>query len=114
MSTENNNDKLLDNIRSELDQSVDGLDAATHSRITQARHRALDGPASRIRPGKLAPLGAALAVCVLVAVVSLAPESRLEPTPSLNDLELLSNVEDLELLEELEFYEWLEEYELPT
>ena len=114
MNAENDNDELLENIRAELDTSAEAVDAATRSKITQARHRALEVQTEPVRVNKLAPLGAALAVCVLVALVSLAPDPGLEPGPGLSELELLSNVEDLELLEELEFYEWLDEYELPT
>ena len=114
MKSETDKDKLLNDIRAELDTSAEALDAATRSKITQARHAALEGRTSKAGLNRLAPLAAALAVCVLVTVISLAPESGLEPGPSLNEFELLSNAEDLELLEELEFYEWLEEYELPT
>jgi hypothetical protein len=98
-----------------FDDSVAGLDAATRSRLTQARHRALEEATSRRDRGwrsALVPAGtvAATALVAWLVVWQSPPGSDAVPAESLTDLELLLGEEDLEMLdEELEFYGWLEE-----
>ena len=103
-----------------FDDSVGAIDAATRSRLTQARYRALQ----ELEPGRragwlgswrlpLAPAGAlaavALAALLLVWRGQLPPDARLEGPP-VADLDILLGDEDLEMLDEdLEFYAWLEE-----
>jgi hypothetical protein len=96
-----------------FDESVAGLDAATRSRLTQARYRALEElkPArSRRLSFTLVPAGT-LAATALVAWFMVQPvvDDGLQVT-SVDDLEILLAEEDLEMLDEdLEFYGWLEE-----
>jgi hypothetical protein len=98
-----------------FDDSVAALDAATRSRLTQARHRALE-ERQVVRGGgwrwALMPAGA-VAATALVAwfTVWQAPPARdAVQSAALDDLEILLSEEDLEMLdEELEFYGWLEE-----
>jgi hypothetical protein len=98
-----------------FDDSVAALDAATRSRLTQARYKAL-GSRSTV-PARdwrwaLAPAGtvAAAALVVWLTVWQAPPASDAVRTTSLGDLEILLGEEDLEMLdEELEFYGWLEE-----
>jgi hypothetical protein len=98
-----------------FDDSVAALDAATRSRLTQARHRALEERAAVRDAGwrrSLLPIGA-LAATVLIAWLAVwqRPPSGDEVSAApLADLEILLGEEDLEMLdEELEFYGWLEE-----
>lgn len=98
-----------------FDQSVGSIDAATRSRLTQARHRALQQlERPRTRAGWLwAPAGglalAALAAVMLFERGGPAPEVGLQAS-TLDDLEILLGDQDLEMLdEEIEFYAWLEE-----
>ena len=97
-----------------FDDSVAGLDAATRSRLTQARHRALEErTAGRDRGWRwsLIPAGA-LAATALVAwfTIGQVPVRDTVQSESLADLEILLGEEDIEMLdEELEFYGWLEE-----
>ena len=114
MSEKQNNEIFIDNIQFQLDASVDGIDAATQSRITQARHRALEQKAKSSRIALWIPAGALASVCVAVVMFLLVSTSVVEETAPIDDFDLITNIDDLELLEELEFYEWLEEYELPT
>jgi hypothetical protein len=101
-----------------FDASVGELDAATRSRLTRARGRALEelATSSAARwPGvwksPLLPAGA-VAAAVLAALLVVTLRST-DPQPvevaALADLELLLGEEDLEMIEELEFYAWLEE-----
>ena len=95
-----------------FDESVAGLDAATRSRLTRARHRALEELApkrSRVWNLWLVPAGTLAATALVAWVVFQGPE----PGPEgdwLGDIEILAAEEDLEMLDEdLDFYEWLEE-----
>jgi len=100
-----------------FDRSVAALDAATRSRLTQARHRALaELSKSGARRGwqwSLVPAGAvAAATLVAVAVLVLQRNdsvgTQLASSPT--DMEILLGEEDLEMYdEEIEFYAWLEE-----
>jgi hypothetical protein len=91
-----------------LDESIARLDGRTLSRLTQARHAALDSlqrPARR-RWSLLFPAGAAAAAAVL-AVVLWSGSTRVEPSPA-DDLEMLadSDAPDFAEGDDLEFYEW--------
>lgn len=99
-----------------FDASVDALDAATRSRLTRARVRALEtlsAPrASKRHVRWLVPAGAAAAAAFAAWLVLVSPRERAaEPlqAAALSDLEVLLAEEALEMIEELEFYAWLEE-----
>ncbi|HZF28630.1 MAG TPA: hypothetical protein VE907_05915 [Gammaproteobacteria bacterium] len=107
-----------------FDDSVGALDAATRSRLTQARYRALQELAAgrrsawlgwlRLPTSPLAPAGAlaavALAALLLVWRAELLPSEAILEGPPVADLDILLGDEDLEMLDEdLEFYAWLEE-----
>ncbi len=97
-----------------FDDSVAAIDAATRSRLTQARYRALEeraSPRGRGWRSALVPAGAVAATALVAWLVvwQSPPTSAVQGTP-LADLEILLGEEDLEMLdEELEFYGWLEE-----
>ena len=98
-----------------FDDSVAALDAATRSKLTQARYRALEEQASARDRGwrsSLMPAGTAAATAlVALLVVWQAPQGpRVPDSEPLSDLEILLGEEDLQMLdEEIEFYGWLEE-----
>jgi hypothetical protein len=95
-----------------FDESVAGLDAATRSRLTQARYRALEERRPKRSRGwgfTLVPAGT-LAATALVAWFMLPQGPVGLQVTSFDDLEVLLAEEDLEMLgEDLEFYGWLEE-----
>ena len=100
-----------------LEESAARLDGRTLSRLTQARHAALD---QLQRPARTwlrsyVPAGAAAAVAVLAVVMwSGGPGSGVEPnatraTNPLEDIELLADADAPDFAddgEDLEFYEW--------
>jgi len=118
MSDEKKVDRFEEHTKRVFDESVAALDAATRSRLTQARHRALEGRASARSRGwqwsPLAPVGTLAAAALVVWLTigqppPVADDTRLQ-VATLGDLELLLAEEDLEMLdEELDFYGWLEE-----
>jgi hypothetical protein len=107
-----------------LEDSVARLDGATRSRLTQARHRALEqldggrsGFWSRLLAGPrlLAPVGAVAAVVALSAVLWVArpdgapvAEGVVAAAGNFEDIDLLADSDALAAMseEDPEFYEW--------
>lgn len=97
--------------REVFEDSLDRLDGRTRSRLTQARHAALD----ELKRGHArarwlwAPAGG-LAAAALVAVVLLGRPSLQSENgaPPLDELEAAAG-ENIELLQDVEFYAWLAE-----
>jgi negative regulator of sigma E activity len=97
-----------------LEESTARLDGRTLSRLTRARHAALEARAKPVRPPwmSFAPAGAA-AVAVL-AVVMWSGNGATDPTllaqgAQADDIELLADGEAPDftvVAEDLEFYEW--------
>ena len=105
---------LEDKTRALFAESVAGTDGSTSSRLTRARHRALQelGTPSHGWQTRWLPAGAVAAAAAVLLVVMMG---RLpDTTPGLTtevatDLEILLDTDDLELIEELAFYAWLDE-----
>ena len=108
--------------REVLEESTSRLDGRTLSRLTQARHAALDRAQ---RPARhwwrtYVPAGAAAAVAVLAVMMWTGQPKIPESTPGtaqnpaplatpFEDLEILSDADAAEFVadgEDLEFYEW--------
>ncbi len=104
-------EQLAEQAKEEFDQSVDGLDAATLSRLNRARQAAL----ATARPDSvfagrewlrwMPATGVAAAVLLLVAQQGPGDVDVITAAPS--DLEIMLGEESIEMLEELEFYSWL-------
>ena len=94
--------------RAVLEESTRRLDGRTLSRLTQARHAALDTLQRPVRPrwSLFIPAGAAAAAAVLAVVMWSGP-ARVDPSPA-EDLEMLadSDAPDFAEGDDLEFYEW--------
>lgn len=95
--------------REVLEESASRLDGRTLSRLTQARHAALEQsrqPAAR-RWGLFIPAGAAVAAAVLAVVMWTGQPRAVEPGAA-DDLEMLADSDAPVFAEgdDLEFYEW--------
>ena len=105
-----------------LRERANNLDAATRSKLNQARQRALDELDRKQRRPKSIwlPVGAMAAMALLAAGLSLdllklgsngqpvsVPAAQTEA--QVPDLELMFAEESLEMMEEMDFYLWLEE-----
>ena len=94
-----------------FDESVDGLDANTLSRINRGRQAALAELATG-RPVwvRWAPAAgvAAAAVFAVVLWTGNQPIDELTPEASAADFEILLTEDSFEMLENLEFYSWIE------
>lgn len=100
-----------------FDASVDGLDARTRSRLTQARHAAVAALAQQREPFMrrwwLPTAGlATAALAALIVVFNLGPAANEQQLAAASlaaeDMDILSGAENIELLEDMEFYAWLE------
>ena len=94
-----------------FDESVEGLDANTRSRLNHRRQAALAELATG-RPVwvQWAP-AAGVAAAVVFAVVLWTgnqPVDDLTPEASAADFEILLTEDSFEMLEDLEFYSWIE------
>lgn len=112
-------DSFEERSRALFNDSVDGLDFALRSRLTQARNAAIEAATARRRPwftriGVLAPAGMT-AAAVLGAVLWLgSPLAQHAVTvssdgqPNLEDLELVASDSDaMDMLQDdIEFYDW--------
>lgn len=98
-----------------FDEGAAGIDAATRSQLTRARHRALEelAPSKARFRWTLLPAGGVAVAGALALLLFVHPRSPSETTiqaSSLGDLEILLGDEDLQMLDEdMEFYGWLEE-----
>ena len=97
-----------------FDQSVDGLDASTLSRLNRSRQLALAEP-QRARTILLrwAPLTGIAAAVLIAVMVTRVPTNvdGLEMPVAVTDMEILLGEESFDMLEDLEFYSWLDTVE---
>lgn len=106
-------EQLAHDAKQAFDQSVDGLDAATLSRLNRGRQAALAEARQPVRQWlRWMPATGVAAAVLLVLVTQQGPgdvEVIAAPAP---DLEILLSEDSIEMLEELEFYSWLGTEEL--
>jgi len=104
-------DALVNKAKKLFDESVDGLDGATQSRLNRGRQAALSeiaGGARRFH--QWAPAGGvAAAAIVLMVVWSGNQQLDIPEVPEIaTDMEILLNEDSLEMIEDLEFYSWID------
>ena len=112
--------RISEMLRAHLDESVENYDAATLSRLNQARQHALDAlPTTRHRQWFWPGLGlaAAMALVLMLSVqrqsLTTSPDavgdSLVGTQLSVDEIALLASDDDLEMFQDLEFYAWLEQ-----
>ncbi len=96
-----------------FDDSVDGLDAETLSRLNRNRQAALESATgSRSAWVTWAPASGLAAAAVLAVVVMQSPQQiEAPPGGDVTDFEILMSEDSLEMLEELEFFDWMDSLE---
>jgi hypothetical protein len=110
--------------RTLFDASVDGLDAATRSRLNRARQAAVaEAEQARRSPWRAwLPAAAAASVALLAVVLWRTPGSGLEPSarapgpaPAAEVVEMLATGEEFAVAaDDPEFYTWLAAHGLPA
>lgn len=95
-----------------LEEATAKLDGRTLSRLTQARHAALESKSARPRWMSFVPAGAVAAAAVLAVVMwtgNGANDLVIAQSAQADDMELLADGEAPDftvVAEDLEFYEW--------
>ena len=105
-------DELAGSVRDSLEQSLEHLDAATLSRLNQARQNALTIKQRRVSglPWLAAGSLAVIAISILASRLLLTSPDTLNdnmPLASIDDAEFIVVSEDIELLENLDFVSWM-------
>ena len=100
-------EEWLRRVRAQLDADVDGLDAATASRLNRARQRAL-AERPRARWLRIAVPAFALAAAFAIAVPLLRTPLQAPAADGTEAFELLVADDSLAMYEDLEFYAWLD------
>lgn len=117
VSTKEDKAALEKRAKALFDEGVDGMDAHTRSRLTQARHAAVALLAQQrepfIRRWMLPVAGlATVALVAVIVVFNLDPTANEHQSVSaalaVEDMDILSGAENIELLEDMEFYAWLD------
>lgn len=106
-------DLLTSKAKTLFEESVQNLDAATRSRLTQSRHQALAEIAAASTGGswnQWLPV-AGVAAATVIAVVLWRGEPQMDeliPPAAASDFEILLDQEEFEMLQDLEFYSWID------
>lgn len=96
-----------------FDESVQGLNAKTQSRLNRGRQRALadleSGAGFRSLAGWVPAAGiAAATVFAVVLWTGKPPVEEISPPATATDFEILLNEVSFEMLQDLEFYSWID------
>jgi hypothetical protein len=111
----NADERFLEAVRHTLDESCEGLDGYTRSRLTAIRHEALAQQSDHRRWLRWIPAGGLATLCSVIVAFTLTVQpggtTDVEPVSNdaLQDIDLLTAEEGLEFFEEYEFYQWLAE-----
>lgn len=104
-------DAFANEAKTLFDQSVDGLDGETRSRLNQGRQKALaEVTRGGFRWMQWAPAGGLAAAAVLaVLIFNGNPQiAELDVPEVATDMEILLTEDSLEMIEDLEFYSWID------
>ena len=103
-------DKFADKAKALFDDSVDGLDAATLSKLNQGRHVALEELSARSSPlWRWAPAAGVTAAVLVAVLVTLEEPQVVDTMPeSVADMEILLGEDSFEMLEDLEVYAFID------
>jgi len=104
---------LAQRAKEAFDRSVDGLDAASLSRLNRGRQAALAevGHPRRERLRWMPATGAVAAVLLVMLSLQGPGDADFLSAPA-TDLDILLSEESIDMLEDLDFYSWLDTQEL--
>jgi hypothetical protein len=94
-----------------FDESVEGLDAATLSKLNRSRHAALAELQRPRRQWSRWMPATGIAAAALIAIVMLQTPSLVDDVNApmaVTDMEILLGEDSIEMLEDLEFYSWID------
>jgi hypothetical protein len=116
MKTPGTDTEFVDTAKEMFDDSVEQLDAATLSKLNQARQRALSHarrPAPRYAWSRMAPAAGIAAAAAIAIFVMQQPglDNTVVAPSTASDFELLLDEHELDMFEELEFFALMGELE---
>jgi hypothetical protein len=116
MKTPGTETEFVDTAKEMFDDSVEQLDAATLSKLNQARQRALSHarhPAPRYAWSRMAPAAGIAAAAAIAIFVMQQPglDNAVVAPSTASDFELLLDEHELDMFEELEFFALMGELE---
>ena len=99
-----------------FDVQVASLDARTLSRLNRARQAALEVADTRrvVMPRWLVPASSVAAFALIAMVtfqythVATQPNSNMQATSAMEDMEIIASTDELDLLQNVDFYDWLD------
>lgn len=112
MSDQDKEKQFIDNVKKALDLDTENLDADVQSKLTRARHKALDAGERKgfnIRQWFSVPVAGWATACILVLGLTFVLQQTNDTLPPLEDIDLLAAEDNLEFYDGLEFYAWLAE-----
>jgi regulator of protease activity HflC (stomatin/prohibitin superfamily) len=114
MTSQEQETRILEHIRSELDREAENLNAKTAARLRRIRQAALehDMPVyQRLwKTFRLPAMAAAAAAIVAVmATIHFQDATLLDEKLAVADMEMMSTGDQLDLFDDLDFYYWLAE-----
>ena len=109
----NKDDVLARKAKALFDESANGLDANTQSRLNRARQAALAAhDKSLVSIGRwsqgVPATGVAAAAVVAVVLLNGNPAVDIDTSIPVSDFELMMNEESFDMLQDLEFYSWID------
>ena len=110
MNADDRDERLIRQVKTDLDHSVDALDNETINRLRQIRQAALRQTKPSTMPFRWWIPAGAFASALLVGLLTVSlwfEQAPPEAYAVLEDVEMLSTVDDIEFFDELEFYQWL-------
>ena len=106
-------EQLAQQAKEAFDRSVDGLDAATLSRLNRGRQAALAELEHPDRQWQRWMPATGVAAAVLLVMITFGGPGEIDVINApATDLDILLSEESIEMLEDLEFYSWLDTQEL--
>lgn len=117
MTIQDKDKQFVDSIKSELNESVQNINARDLSAITRLRNKALYEKIEKKSGWIFIPAGAFVTACLALVVYSfmqVTPDGQnltQESVELVFGLEEIDYYDDPDIFEELKFHEWLDDYE---
>lgn len=104
-----NEREFIGKAKSTLDRQTDNLDAATLSRLNQARQAALQQTKRPAKNRRVWVTAGGLAAAVLLTTIFLFRAEEIAVSTNIGEMEIIASNDGLDLYEQLDFYIWMVE-----
>ncbi|HEC28511.1 MAG TPA: DUF3619 family protein [Gammaproteobacteria bacterium] len=104
-----NEREFIGKAKSTLDRQANNLDAATLSRLNQARQAALQQIKRPAKNRQAWVTAGGLAAAVLLTTIFLFRAEEIAVSTNIDEMEIIASNDGLDLYEQLDFYIWMAE-----